>query len=179
MGLLFPDKGYQVSDELESFFFLFLFIGLHFIAHNKPGGLDVNSIFDDIPVRADGHKVRGLGKVVMYLAGKGVMLEQLQFEKSPPFTDLIRELFRLFRSLAMTELHVMTGHQPSVQDAENAVKLRDYKEVIRLIKDARDRMDWPDECDKVENGNYNYSALPSNAPALLFPTITREVPKQG
>ena len=92
--LINPDKTYEVSDELESSFFVLLYEGIHWVAHNKPPMLDVKFIFDDVQVDANGHQTGGRGKFWMYIQSANVILKELEFEKSPPFTGLIRELFR-------------------------------------------------------------------------------------
>lgn len=72
----------------------FLYEGVHWVAHNKPPMLDVKFIFDDVQVDANGHQTGGRGKFWMYIQSANVILKELEFEKSPPFTGLIRELFR-------------------------------------------------------------------------------------
>ena len=87
-------------------------------------------------------------------AGSAVILKKLEFEKSLPFTDLIRALFRLFRSLALVNQDKDLGREPRSEDAANVEKLKDCKAIIQLMKSAVERDDWPEECDKVPNDNY-------------------------
>ena len=193
LRLILSDKRYEVPDELESFFVVFLYLGLHFIAHNKPFKLNVKEIFDDVRVEPNGRKTYGMGRLRMYLVDADVMLRQLQFEKSPPFTHLIRNLFKLFQSLAMVGVCRNNGRQPSPHDVANVNSLRDCQSVIRMIKEAMSSMDWPEECDKVEAGNYTPVGVvedrrgpqavkihvPAPVPPFPTPTGERRVPKRG
>lgn len=175
---------YDVSDELESFFFVILYTGLHFIAHNMPVALNVKDIFDDTRYEANGRPIGGSGKLRMYLLDAHVILQQLQFEKSPPFADLIGELFLLFQSLAIVGVCLKNRREPWYQDAMNANKLRDFDVIIRLLKNAVERTDWPRESDKVEAGNYSpkggaegrHGPLVPKAPTLVPPPA---LPKRG
>ena len=151
--LLDPGKAYEVSDELESFFFVILYEGVHWIIHNKPGTLNVKHIFDDVQVGADGSQTGGVGKQHMYIKG-GVILQHLEFTKSPPFTDLIRGLFRLFQSLAIVNCDKDVGRDPRPLDIANVDELKNCNAVIRLMKNAMNRKDWPEEHDKAANDNY-------------------------
>jgi hypothetical protein len=185
LRLLFPYKIYQVSDELESFFFVFLYVGLHFVAHNKPGALNIKEIFEDARIEPNGRQTHGTGRLRLYFVDPSVILRQLQFEKSPPFTDLIRELFCLFQSLTVVGVCLNTGRQPWLHDGANANRLKDCQAVIRSIRGAMGRLDWPDECDKVEAGNYFNKEQAAKMHALIHPpplptsTGTRRAPKRG
>jgi len=77
-----------------------------------------------------------------------VILHQLHFERSPPFGDLIRELFRLFASFTFVNQVNGSGRMARVQDPSNAKKLRDCRTVIRLMENVLERVDWPKECDR-------------------------------
>ena len=149
-----PGKIYEVSDELESFFFVILYEGIHRVIHNKPAGLFVKHIFDDARTDANGRQAGGAGKRDMYGIYAGVILEDLKFEKSPPFTDLIRGLFLLFQSLNVVNLEKKSKRKPRSEDAANIEKLKDCKAVIQLMKSAVRRKDWPKEHDKVLGDNY-------------------------
>lgn len=154
--LLDPGKIYEVSDELESFFFVILYEGVHWVTHNKPKTLRVKHIFDDVQVEADGQQTGGSGKCRMYTVDGNVILQHLEFTKFPPFTDLIRGLFRLFQSLTFVNQANCAGRQGAIfpHDIENANRLNDCKTVIQLTKDALKRTDWPQESDKVTSDNY-------------------------
>ena len=154
--LLDPGKAYEVSDELESFFFVILYVGLHWVTHNKPCTLDVKLIFDDVRVNSSGRQTGGLGKQQMYMT-EGVILQDLKFGKSPPFTDLIRELFRLFQSLVFFNLAKGTKSRKGVassEDRKNVNKLKSCKVIVKLMKNAMKRKDWPEGHDKAANDNY-------------------------
>ena len=149
-----PGKAYEVSDELESFFFVILYAGLHWVIHNKPDTLDMKHIFDDVRVNANGRQTGGVGKYNMYTMDAGVVLQDLEFTKSPPFTDLIRELFRLFQSLAIVNCDKGLGRDPRPRDATNVNKLKNCKAVVQLMKNAVEREDWPEVHDKAANDIY-------------------------
>jgi hypothetical protein len=151
-----PDKTYEVSDELESLFFVMLYEGLHRVVNNKPARLNVEYTFDHMRVDRDGHRVGGDGKWLMYTSRTRVILEELEFEKSPPFTDLIRGLFRLFQSLIIADTYSVMDRELRSEDAANIEKLRDCKAVIDLMKNAVERKDWPKVCDKVSNGDHPF-----------------------
>jgi len=155
--LLDPGKAYEVSDELESFFFVTLYEGVHWVIHNKPDTLNVKHIFDDMQVNANGRQTGGAGKQHLYTRTEGVILQDLEFVKSPPFTDLIRGLFRLFQSLAyFNQAKSATSRKGIVssEDRKNVKKLKNCKAIVKLMKNAVDRKDWPKVHDKAANDNY-------------------------
>ncbi|KAF9643904.1 hypothetical protein BDM02DRAFT_3263846 [Thelephora ganbajun] len=145
---------YEASDELESFFFVILYEAVHWVSHNKPERLNIKFIFDDVRVHDDGRQTGGLGKQDMYTMDADVILQNLKFYKSPPFTDLIRGLFRLFQSLAIANYDKKLGRDPQPQDAANVDKLKNCKAIIQLMKNAVERADWPEVCDKAAKDNY-------------------------
>ena len=147
--LIHPGATYGVSDELESFFFIILYEGLHRVTHNKPQRLDMPYIFDHVHTMPDGSQIGGVGKVNMYQARSDMILEELNFTNSPPFTNLIRELFRLFRSLGF-----VNAGCTSAEDNQNVSKLKDCKGIVRLMKNAVERTGWPEESDKATSDNY-------------------------
>ncbi|KAF9649051.1 hypothetical protein BDM02DRAFT_1981591 [Thelephora ganbajun] len=194
--LLFPEKVYEVFDELESFFFVILYAGLHWVTHNKPETLNIKFIFDDVQVHANGRHTGGLGKQNMYIvdADADVILQDLEFGESPPFTDLIRGLFRLFRSLAIVNVYKNMNREPWHHDVANVNKLKDCKAIIRLMENAVERTDWPEVCDKVSNGNYSRKeeigkgrpglaylkmVAPARPAPLPNPASAHRVPKRG
>jgi len=147
--LLTPGRAYEVSDELESLFFITLYEGVHWVIHNKPEKLNLKFFFDQVdPDMQTG----GAGKQITYtVPGRADILRQLSFEKSPPFTNLIRELFVLFRSLAFIN---MKTENTSSRDAANVKKLGNCEEVVRLMEKAMQSPGWPVECDKALIDNY-------------------------
>jgi len=157
-----PGKVHELSDDLESLWFVLLFEGLHFVKHNEPVGISMANIFDNLTVcLKTGTHIGGLGKRDMYHTGV-LMARVLQFD-SKPFTALIRQIYRLFKSL---DTHY-TAHDneeiPSDSIQENVRKLESCTEIERLLKEALDSEDWPVSCDKVED---------------QFPPIDRLTPKQ-
>lgn len=184
--LLHPNKAYEVSDELESMFFIFFHVGLYLVINNKPDGLNINDIFNDLRLEPNGRQIRGSGKLRMYLVDPDVVLQQLEFQKSPPFTGLIRELFRLFQCLVLVDTLQTAGRPASFKDVTGANKLKDCKAIIRLIKNATGRSDWPHECDRVGVGNRPRSGpvdppvIAPAPPAPLDPvTNANGAPKRG
>ena len=149
-----PGKIYEVSDELESFFFVIFYEGLHWVTHNKPMRLNVKEIFDHVEIDDDGSHLGGAGKQRLYDRGSALICQQLEFTKSKPFTDLIRQLYRLFRSLQAVNMEKEYDFSPAERYYPNIEKLKDCKEVIRLMQEAVERKDWPNESDKVTEDNY-------------------------
>ena len=149
-----PGKIYEVSDELESFFFVIFYEGLHWVNHNKPMRLNVKEIFDHVEIDDDGSHLGGAGKQRLYDRGSALICQQLEFTKSKPFTDLIRQLYRLFRSLQAVNMEKEYDFSPAEKYYPNIEKLKDCKEVIRLMQEAVERKDWPNESDKVTEDNY-------------------------
>lgn len=148
--LLTPGRAYEVSDELESLFFITLHEGIHWVVHNKPTKLDPSLFFDQ--VGAD-KQTGGAGKHSTYTVPghADVILSQLYFEKSPPFTNLISELFLLFQSLAYVNMEMGPKNSGHVANVE---KLKNCNEVLRLMEKAVQSPGWPVECDKAPDDNY-------------------------
>jgi hypothetical protein len=145
-----PGRRYEVSDELESYFFVLFYMALHWVIHNKPDMLDVGRIFDDARVLPNGISMGGEGKLNMYIPDGDAVLKHLTFTESPLLTNLVRKLFRFFQSLA----HFNCDRIPAPQDVENAGKLKNYKAIRTLVKDAAKRDDWPVVCDKAATDIY-------------------------
>jgi len=188
--LFCPDRIYEVSDELESFFFVVLYEGIHWVVHNKPDALDVKHIFDDVQFQANGRQIGGSGKNHLYTWKGDVILQQLEFTKSPPFTDLIRGLFRLFQSLAFVNCYKQSGRDLWPPDVADVDKLKNCRTIIQLMKDAVDREDWPEAHDKVVNDNYpqeeidkedriGFANLKLRCAPLPAPTGTSRTSKRG
>ena len=153
--LVCPGKVHELCDDLESFWFVLLFEGLHFVKHNEPGDIDMAIIFDQASVSpATGTHTGGLGKLHLYLKNSRLMNRELKFE-SKPFTTLVRQIYRLFQSL---NAHYLT--QDLAEDNEgksndlyekDAKKLESCGEIKRLLGEALNSGDWPEICDKVED----------------------------
>ena len=113
-------------------------------------------IFDDAATDVHGKQTGGAGKQVMYTARDfmNVFLRELNFEKSPPFTNLIRDLFRLFQSIVIVNLDEAIGRESRDQDIANIKKLESCEHVIQLMRNAVERNDWPKEHDRVLDSNY-------------------------
>ena len=149
-----PGKAYEVSDELESFFFVIFYEGLHWVKHNKPMGLKVKYIFDQVEPIVEGNHIGGTGKQGLYQRCEALICQELEFTKSSPFTDLIRQLYCLFRSLRIFNMITEVGLSPPPEHSPNVEKLKDCNEVIRLMKEAVLRKDWSEGSDKVTEDNY-------------------------
>ena len=149
-----PGKIYEVSDELESFFFVIFYEGIHWVTHNKPIDLNATYIFDQVQLAAGGNHTGGAGERELYFHREAMMCQQLEFTKSKPFTDLIRQLYSLFQSLHLFNMFQGLNRTRSQECPPDVEKLKNCKEVVRLIQEAVERKDWPKESDKVTEDNY-------------------------
>lgn len=119
-------------------------MGLTHLVHNEPGRFNI------VESRYERRrKFYGSIKLQLYFTHASMILQQFRFEKSPPFTGLIRELFRMFISLAKVKACERFGHQSLFKDAMAAKKLKDCRAIIQSIKTAIEMPDWPDRCDKI------------------------------
>jgi len=142
-------KIHELSDDLESHFFVLLFEALHFVKHNKPYGIVMKNIFDQVDVDPEtGNHGGGEGKMALYSGKFDVMTLQLGFT-SNPFTTLIRGLYRLFRSLHRYHDAKKDETEPIKSDAVNVKKLEGCVGIVALFDEALKSKGWPTECDKV------------------------------
>jgi len=142
-------KIHELSDDLESHFFVLLFEGLHFVEHNKPSGIFPHEIFDHVNVDLEtGNHKGGGGKNIFYSDGFDIVNDQLKFT-SKPFTTLIRELYRLFMSLHLYHLLKGIKQKPGKSNERNIKKLEGCVGVVALLDEALKSKEWPTECDKV------------------------------
>ena len=150
--LLFrPGKVHELCDDLESFWFVLLFEALHFVKHNKASGINMARIFDQVDVSlTTGTHTGGLGKIHLYSNNDVVINRTLEFE-SKPFTALVRQIYRLFRSLSAYYAAQDYGETPNDFYKENARKLESCAEIERLLREALDSEEWPEICDKAED----------------------------
>lgn len=140
---------HELSDDLESHFFVLLFEGLHFVKHNKPCGIFVQEIFDHIYVDSNtGNCSGGQGKAALYSGGFGLINRRLEFT-SKPFTTLIRGLYRLFMSLFQYHIAEDLEEAPSELYAGNVEKMRSFVGLVALFDAELESGEWPTECDKV------------------------------
>ena len=145
-----PGKVHELSDDLESLWFVLLFEGLHFVKHNKPSGIKMANIFDHVDVSlTTGTHTGGLGKQLLY-HNPSLMTKVLEFE-SKPFTTLTRQIYRLFKSLDAYYVAQDGEETPSDPVKENVRKLESCAEIQRLLKVALDSEEWPASCDKVQD----------------------------
>jgi len=158
-----PGKVHELSDDLESLWFVLLFEGLHFVKHNEPTGICMVTIFDHVYViPTTGTHRGGLGKRDMYYNG-ALMTRVLQFD-SRPFTTLVRQIYRLFKSLRAYYVMQDEEETPSDSVKENVRKLESCAEIERLLREALNSEEWPVSCDKV---------------ADQYPDINRSTPKRN
>ena len=144
-----PGKVHELWDDLESLWFVLLFEGLHFVKHNKPRGIKMASIFNQADVSlTTGVHTGGEGKILLYLSKGAVMNGALEFE-SKPFTILIRRIYQLFKSLHKHYVAKDDNEPVDVFHGENVGKLKSCAEIERLLTEALDSGDWPEDCDKV------------------------------
>ena len=142
-------KVHELNDDLESHFFVLLFESLHFVEHNKPYGIFLQNLFDQVNVDPEtGNHSGGEGKVSFYSSKFIIMNEQLKFT-SKPFTTLIRGLYHLFTSLH--EYHVAKDKKknPDESDVKNVEKLEGCVGIVALFDEALKDEEWPTKCDKV------------------------------
>jgi hypothetical protein len=162
--LAVPEKVHELCDDLESLWFSLLYEALHFVKHNTPPLLDVDTIFDYISIcPTTGAHNGGMGKAHLYRGHGRKLVTTIEFTNQP-FTTLIWEMHSLFRSLfryydeqggeivALTQDN--TAQDDTEQDntvAKNIPKLKDCAEVKRIFKEALDSKGWSESCDKVED----------------------------
>ena len=93
--LVNPGAKHTITDDLESHFFVLMWIALHFVQHNRPGDerIDIEYLFDQTLPYVSGIAVGGAGKVRMY--GSREILCGLEFA-CKPFDDLFWDLWMLF-----------------------------------------------------------------------------------
>jgi hypothetical protein len=127
-------------------------MALHWVIHSKPDMLDVERIFDDVRVLPNGGHRGGEGKLNMYVGGSVVVLKDLEFIESPPLTDLIRRLFRLFQSLACFNNPI---GEPDAGVKESVEKLKNCKTIRTFFRETATRGDWPRDCDKAATNIYS------------------------
>lgn len=144
--LLMPGKIHELSDDLESHFFVMLHTALHFVKHNKPSGLNMKFIFDEVAIsHGTGTHCGGEGKAYMYRRGLGVKFS------SKPITALFRKLLRLFKSLKCYHEHRNSENDPPQSVVKEVEKLKDCAEIRKLFAEALESKGWPTRCDKVED----------------------------
>jgi len=142
------EKVHELSDDLESHFFVLLFEGLHFVQHNKPWGISMN-LFDEVYVNPEtGNHTGGIAKSVFYSCGYGRVNRQLEFT-SKPFTTLIRGLYRLFGNLELCHIAKLNEVAPASDSEGEVEKLKGGVGVAALFDEALRSKEWPTECDKV------------------------------
>jgi len=147
--LTMQEKVHELSDDLESHFFVLLFEGLHFVKHNKPFGIFMQNIFDYIDVDSkSGKHSGGMGKAALYGGRVILMNTQLEF-MSKPFTTLIRGIYRLFVSFHQYHLAKDLELVPSELHTSNVEKLMSFVGLTALFDEALESKEWPTECDKV------------------------------
>lgn len=142
-------KVHELSDDLESHFFVLLFEGLHFVEHNKPYGIFLQGIFDQVDVDPEtGIHCGGDGKIAFYTNKVSIVNQRLEFT-SEPFTTLTRGLYRLFASLHHYHVAKDWNKNPDESDVTNVGKLEGCVGVEKLLDEALKSDKWPTECDKV------------------------------
>jgi len=150
--LLFkPGKVHELCDDLESFWFVLLFEGLHFVKHNRPGGIKMAHIFDQVGVSlTTGIHTGGEGKNTLYTRYKDVMTDTLEFD-STPFTALVREMYLRFKYLNAYYVALNDGETPKDFLQENLRKLGSCADIKGLFEDALSSEEWPTTCDKAQD----------------------------
>ena len=146
--LLRPGKVHELCNDLESFWFVLLFKGLHFVKHSKPSGIKMATIFDHVDVSlTTGTHTGGVGKAHLYSNDALIMNRMLKFE-SKPFTTLVRQIYRLFQSL---NAHYIAQDNEEEPNEESIRKLESCAGIKRLLRDALNSDEWPEICNKVQD----------------------------
>ena len=149
--LIAPGKAHQLCDDLESLWFVLLYEGLHYLKHNKPSAIRMQTLFDHVDVCPEtGTHTGGLGKQMLYLSGEIVMTETLEFD-SEPFTILLGKIYWLFQALNTYYMKRDLKKKPDETIVDICQKLESCAEIKRLLVEALDSHDWPETCDKVED----------------------------
>jgi len=145
-----PGKAYELSDDLESLWFVLLFEGLHFVKHNNPSGINMRFLFDqaDVSLKTGTH-TGGSGKIRLYSNNGFLMNRLLEFD-SKPFTNLIREIYRLFKSLNLHYVAIDEREAPIDSVKRDVRKLKNCAEIVRVLSEALNSGEWP-AADKVED----------------------------
>ena len=142
-------KVHELCDDLESLWFVLLFECLHFVKHNKPEDMDMPTIYTFDGSERSRNDYPGLGKWDLYRSGL-LMPRVLKFD-SKPFTTLIRQIYRLFRSFHRYCEAQDMKEASEVSVGEDAGKLKSCAEIERLLGEALNSKGWPTDCDKVED----------------------------
>ena len=91
-----PGSRHTITDDLESHYFVLMWMALHRVKHNQPACIDMENIFDQqrpLPGRS-GIVDGGAGKTAMYRSRKAE-LRNVKFE-CEPFNKLFWDLWTLF-----------------------------------------------------------------------------------
>jgi hypothetical protein len=165
-----PTKMQNISDDLESAFWVLLYHALRFVKHNQTSAnIDMGFLFDFGLRKEVGGKMRsvgGQGKRVM-LTGPGDWAD-LEFESSP-LTWLFKELHKLFeQALLYRTLTNQLGANAPFKDADE--KLQDAKWVIQMFEEALESDGWPED-DEVPD-----QLPPSPERKPFLPTVYTDEP---
>ena len=148
--LMRPGKVHELCDDLESFWFVLLFEGLHFVKHNE-ASIDMATIFDQASVSPiTGNHTGGLGKHTLYTSDVDLMTNTLEFG-SKPFTTLARNMYLRFRSLDAYYMAQDGRETPSDFLQENFRRLGSCADITKLFEEALSSEGWPESCDKVKD----------------------------
>lgn len=142
------ESPHELCDDLESAFYVLMYLALHFVKHNKvPGEVNMEDIFDRETAELVDGKMRpigGDGKSEMFTRQRWV--KGLRF-KSPPLTDLFWDLHRLFAGNVLYQ-SAETPDMLSAWSIRSHGQLQNPTAVLSLFKIALARPDWA-TADKV------------------------------
>jgi len=146
-----PEKVHGLCDDLESFWFVFLFEALHFVKHTKPIGIKMTTLFDHVDVcLTTGNHTGGVGKYALYASDMDIMTNTLKFE-SEPFNALVRNMYLRFKTLSAYYTALDSREKPSSSLLENFRKLGSCADITKLFEEALSSEGWPENCEKVED----------------------------
>lgn len=134
--LMNPRKVHELCDDLESFWFVLLFEGLHFVKHNRPSGTMMPTLFDHVAVSSTtGTLTGGTGKFILYTRNKILMTDTLKFD-SAPFTALIRKMYLRFKALNAYYMAQDNKETPNDFLQENFRKMGSCTDIKELFEEA-------------------------------------------
>lgn len=119
--------------------------GVLWVAHNKPTRLDLRAIFDEVEAYAGGDGAScGIGKLCVdgVPARLDIILQQPRFGGSPPFGDLVRDLFHLLAPLTFVNQDDGSGRVARGQDL-SSVKRMHWRGWIGRGSMTRPRDNYP------------------------------------
>ena len=146
-----PSKAHTILDDIESCFWLLLYMALHFF--KKTSGIVEMEMFDEMKElqMGDGavHPVGGKSKYSALTMGD---ILQVAFD-SKPLTGVLHGFCRLLASLHLSAyMALQSGAQEQLEGHSMIQKsLEDMSEIFHIFDKALNDSDWPEGEDAVED----------------------------